>query len=229
MKRLRLLGLAILAIFALGAATSATVSATEAGLLYLEKSGFTLTFTGSGLSGELTVGLNSIKCSIINVKGESKEAKHVILGSGTIDFIGCKLSKEKIVTACNTEGDAKETILLPADFHFFNALKGPELESGIGILILKAPLKIKCAAGTSLVEVKGWALGLVLTTNLTSDLEVVELHFFAEREFCDFSEAFCEKVEEKEPLEANFTSKFEKASLVQLVSLLFNQGMLVDD
>jgi hypothetical protein len=39
MKHLRLLGIALLAIFALGAVVVATASATEPGLLYLEKEG----------------------------------------------------------------------------------------------------------------------------------------------------------------------------------------------
>jgi hypothetical protein len=232
MKRLLgLLGVSLLAIFALGAMASAMASATEAGLLYLEKAEkVPFTFTATGGQGELVVGSNSFKCSALTSKGESSEKKHVILGTGSITFTGCKLEKGKVLTACNTEGAAKETIVVPIDFHLFNALEGTKLQAGLAVLILNPPLKVKCAAGTTIVESKGWMFGLILTTNLTSDVEKVEVHFFAAGETCDTGETFCENVKKnKELLEENLNGKFEPAQLIQLASLTFNQGMLVDD
>jgi hypothetical protein len=232
MKRLLgLLGVSLLAIFALGAMASAMASATEAGLLYLEKAEkVPFTFTETGGAGELKVGTNSLKCEKLTATGESSEKKHVILGTNLVTLTGCKLEKGGVKTACNTEGDPKETILIPFDLHLFNALEGTKLQAGLAYGVLKPPLVVKCAAGTSVIEFRGWALGLVLTTNLTSDVEKVEAHFFAAGETCDTGETFCENVKKnKETLEANFTGKFEPVELLQLASLSFNQGMLVDD
>jgi hypothetical protein len=232
MKRLLgLLGVALLAIFALGAMASAMASATEAGLLYLEKAEkVPFTFTGTGGKGELVLGTNSTKCEALTAKGESSEKKHVVLGTGSITYTGCKLEKEKVKSACSTEGAAKETIVVPVDIHLFNALEGTKLQAGLAVLILNPPLKVKCAAGVEVVEYRGWTFGLVLTTNLTSDVEKVEAHFFAAGETCDTGETFCENIKKnKELLEANFTGKFEPTQLIQLASLTFNQGMLVDD
>jgi hypothetical protein len=230
MKRVRLLGIAILAIFAVGAVAAATASATEAGLLYLESSKTAFSFTGTGGAGELKLGENSVKCEKLEATGASTETKHVTLGTGSITFKGCKLEKEKVKTACNTEGDVKETVLVPIDFHLFNALEGTKLQAGLAVLILNPNLKIKCAAGVTIVEVRGWTFGLVLTTNLTSDVEKVEAHFFAAGETCDTGETFCENIKKnKELLESNLSGKFEPSQLIQLASLTFNQGMLVDD
>jgi hypothetical protein len=228
MKHLRLLGIALLAIFALGAVAAATASALEPGLLYLEKGKGPFKFSVTGGGGHLAAGASTVKCTKITGTGESKEEKHVILGLGTLDFTGCKIEKAKVTSACNSEGDAKETILVPIDWHLINVLEKEKLEPGIAVLPL--PLEgfhFVCAAGTVLVLVRGWFDGLILTTNLTTDIETAEVHFFLGGEICD--DVLCKELLEKEPPEANITGTFEKATLEQLATITWSPDMLVDD
>jgi hypothetical protein len=130
-----------------------------------------------------------------------------------------------VTSACNSEGDPKETILMPIDWHLINVLE--KLQPGIAILPL--PLEgfhYVCAAGTMLVLWKGWLIGLILTTNLTTDIETAEVHFFAGGE-CD--DPLCEKLVKEEPFLVNFNGKFEKAQFEQLLTMTWLPDMLVDD
>jgi hypothetical protein len=81
--------------------------------------------------------------------------------------------------------------------------------------------------------VKGWDLGLVLTSNLSTDIETAEVHFFAGGETCDKgaleTDKFCQEKQEKEPFLANFAGIYEKAELDQLATITWKPDMLVDD
>ena len=105
MQRLRLLGIALMAIFALGAVASATASAEEIGIL----PGKGTTFTSEGAKAntfvhvlETTKG-SKISCTKLTNKGEMKTD---LEGKVTIDYEkNCALSGSK----CSTAGDAAGT------------------------------------------------------------------------------------------------------------------------
>ncbi len=128
-----------------------------------------------------------------------------------IDLKGCKRGK----AACNTAGDASETILVPFDWHIFDALEGATLRAGISFLFLNPPLIIKCAAGTEKFELKGAMLG---TLNCLSgqeclngkvDVKDVTAKFVPAGVTCDTSGTLCAKIKSEEPFEANLAGKFE--------------------
>jgi len=233
MKQLRLLGTALIAVFALGVVLAGSASAAEAGLLYLT-GGSEFKFTATGGAGELKTGKSevTIKCEKVTGEGKSKgESGHVILGTGTLDFTGCKQTKKESKTACNSKGDASGTILVPFDFHLINVLKETTLEPGIAILPSinnekNKTFEFTCAAGTAITEVRGWDKGLVLTSNLSTGIESAEVHFFAGGETCDSSDTLCKELA---AFEANLAGTFEPGELIQLATLSWKPDMVVDD
>jgi hypothetical protein len=232
MKQLRLMGLALMAVFALGVVVVASASAAEAGLLYLTGEKGAVTFEGTGGEGTLTSTAGTITCTATSTTATSTQTeKHVTSGTATIGFTGCKETKETTKVACNTEGDAKEAILLPANFTLFNALNSgkTELEPGIGVT-LTSTLKIKCGA-VSIVEVKGTALGLITGASLTADITEAKLHFINAGETCDSEDTFCKEHTQGTAGEllANFSGKFEKATEQTDVGIKTNKMVLIDD
>jgi len=222
MKQLRLLGLALMAVFALGAFASAVASADTAGILFLagEAGPFGMSITGGASKlatkgGALTIECGEVTGTATSVAEEEGSKTHYKLGTGTVTFKKCKEKKGESVGACNTTGDAAETILVPFDWHVFNALEGSTLQAGISFLILNPPLIIKCFAGTAKVEVKGAALGLLKCLpgqeclNGSKEVTNVLAHFQASGENCDTTGTDCEKLKKEEPFEANFAGKFE--------------------
>src|ERR1700704_6697454 len=143
MRRVKLLRLVLMAIFAFGVVIAATASAEEkepAGLLFLPKEEGPVTLKAEG--GEVgfsSAGLKKVelKCTKVKASGESNagEKLHITLGTLTLDFEGCKLGK----LACSSENikgekDPKETVLgLPADGdgHAASLLNGTKLVAGI--------------------------------------------------------------------------------------------------
>jgi hypothetical protein len=106
MKQLRIIGLALLALFALGAFTASLASAEE-GVLPNANS------TGTGGTATLETEKENITCTAVSIK----EGKFVPLeketakdqhGTATLDFTGCKAEK---AVGINTLGDEKEIIL----------------------------------------------------------------------------------------------------------------------
>jgi hypothetical protein len=232
MKRVRLLGLALMAVFALGVAAAATASAAP-GILFLEKESAPVEFTGTSGAGELKTPAGTIKCTAntdsgtIGTTGET----HPNLGTATITFTGCKEKKVETLLACSSENakgekDAKETILLKGDLHVVELLNAKnELEAGVAVILLET-LLLNCGGGK--VEVRGAAFGLVLAS-LTADVTAATLDFVAAGETCDTSDTLCKEIKEKFPLEGNFSGKFEKAEEITEAKVTFNKMVLFDD
>src|ERR1700704_1320512 len=149
MRRVKLLRLVLMAIFAFGVVIAATASAEEkepAGLLFLPKEEGPVTLKAEG--GEVgfsSAGLKKVelKCTKVKASGESNagEKLHITLGTLTLDFEGCKLGK----LACSSENikgekDPKETVLMAAvdtDVHFVSLEKEKKLVKGLLIGLLE--------------------------------------------------------------------------------------------
>jgi hypothetical protein len=138
-KRFRLLGLVVLAIFALGAVASATASAeTLPEMIPTPKAKDTFTSKVEGAS-HLEGSLGSeIVCSAAANTGEFTSAKK---GEMTVTFTGCKDNKK---VACNTQGAAKEKIILESGFQVVAVLLANVLLFGILLIVPALLLKIEC-------------------------------------------------------------------------------------
>jgi hypothetical protein len=236
MRRVRLLGLALLAVFALGVVAAATASATEAGILPLGASFVQAPILkGTGGIITFTIGSSKLACQKSKVEATLGAAgeTHINLGVGTLDIEECKVTKGESKTACNSPGDAAETVLLKVDIHLLNVLTaGKELEPGIGIKLLEN-LKLTC--GLLKVELKGTMIGLVLDPEgkLIKDTEKIELHFFSEGEKCDTEPAADFKLCLAWQLDTfleKLGASFEVATVVTLIPLATtNEMFLVDD
>jgi hypothetical protein len=239
MKRVRLLGLALMAVFTLGAVAAATASATEAGLLYLEGEKGEVTFTGEGPPGKLIGAAGTMECTKTSILGGvfTGTEKHVKAGTiKDIHFTGCKFTKGTTKVACNSEGDEKEVVLLPKNTPFtqFNGLEASKkLSPGIGVTV--AEFTIKCGAVANLI-VKGTALGTVVAALAPTDITEAELKFAGNKVItCDPEESdtlqkFCkEKKEAANELLVNATGVFETANLETAPKVVVNKMMLLDD
>jgi hypothetical protein len=224
MKQLRLLGLALMAVFALGAFASAVASADTSGILFLAGEEGPIAFSVKGGASTLATAAKKLSLTSTEVTGEGESLKeeegkktHYKLGTGTVTFTNVEEIKEATKGKCNTTGATAGTVVVPYDWHIFDALEGTTLQAGISFLILNPPLIIKCFAGTSKVEVKGAALGLLKCLpgqeclNGNVDVKNVLAHFQASGENCDSSGTFCANIKKEEPFLSNFNGTFEAA------------------
>ena len=227
MKRLKLLVLMIIAVLSLGALASASASATERGVLLLEKEKGPVTLSGEGaIKAELAVTgapapIVCTKLTLLSVSLTLPGGTHFNLGEdGKLHFAGCKL----LEVACNSVGDEKEIILVLADLHLINLeeKKGTEtiLRPGFAVLILNAKLElgvlvIKCGAIT--IEVRGAAKGLVEPLNAKKEItlkeDVTDADLTVKPIVCDKeNEKVCQELLEKDPLQANLGAGFVAAT-----------------
>jgi hypothetical protein len=228
MQRLRLFGLALLAIFAVGAITSATSFAEEAGnpkMLCLGTEGkctFPITFTGKSEKGELITELGSVKCT--EEGSNSGEITGVRTATANIDFHGCTLSTNK--EKCSTTGDAAGTILLSAV-----PVKLVAYKSGTALLagLLFSPTEVLMTCGTVKVKIKGTVIALValespITSEESKNLKVLFDHAGNKQtpEECELPKETCEKEGKKVKffLEGNLGVGFEHAALAETKTLL---------
>jgi hypothetical protein len=161
MRQLKLVGLACLAVFALTAAMASSASALLLPEI-LPLIGNERTFTGEndGTAPELVsteAGTHPIKCEAATATG-TEEAKKP-LGSYHITFTKCKTEEGGLQVPCNSEGDAKETILNLGGWHLVLDQETPELLTAT--LFLSETTKIVCG-GIAKIEVKGSVLCLDL-------------------------------------------------------------------
>lgn len=151
MKRFKLLGLALMAVFALAAVLSASASALPE-LLAQEANA---TYTGKSTAANPTLETSKeekIVCKEASAEGVQETDT---LGTFHIHFTGCESSGFK----CNTTGDESGIILSLGTFHYVFDVLTPEL--GVAILFLPEEQNIKCTALVTL-KVKGTILCLIL-------------------------------------------------------------------
>lgn len=221
MQRLRILGIALVAIFALSAIVSATASAEFPEILPVPTPTAPLTFTSETVGGskpilETTKGVK-IECAKATNKGEFTSQD---LGTATIDFEGCESKGAK----CKAEGDVNGTILLKTDIDLVDFKKGAELLLGLEILPLEGGTnKLIITCGILKVEVKGSVIGRVHVKSLekTKHATVLFTQTKGEQDIkeCELLKAFCAGV--KFLLEANFGAGFELAGELAEVLVLF--------
>jgi len=160
MKRLRIITLALLALFALGAVVAATASAEE-GLLPLKLRGLQILGTKPKL---LTTNKEPINCESVTGAGTfTGTEKNDIKGTGNLDFNEC----ETLGFAAFSLGD-KETsvikeakILVPVSFEIC-LINSAKLEFGI-FVTLTSPVHIEAKAAGALIEVTGSVIGTITT------------------------------------------------------------------
>jgi hypothetical protein len=230
MRRIRLLGLALLTFMALGVIGASVASAEELGnpeILPVPTVGEPLNITsieGKEPFLETTKG-SKISCKEVKGSGSFTSRR---LGVGTLHFTGKCESKG---IECLSEGDVAGTILLPTvDWHLVDLLENNVLTLGLEILPLPQPFLILC--GVLHISVTGSALGLVLLKDLQKSKHF-EVHFDREllnkapvpgeqfEKECILDKEFCEPggKPKKFLLEANF-GKSELAAEVALVLIL---------
>lgn len=164
MQRFKILGIALMAVFALSVVASTTASASVTVLPEKQE----IKWTGESGKGTLEV----LK-SIFNVvcqkdKSEGTIEKDKPLGLFHIDFEGCKAA----IAACTGLGEANEVILTLGTYHLvFDSLTPKLVNAGIGVLFLVEPTHFEC--GGKLFIVEGQVLCLIKPTNtLTKHFEI---------------------------------------------------------
>ena len=158
MKSLKLIGLALMAVFALGA-FAASASAEEGFLVGGEGTPKTATLLGGKAVLE-TSQKSKIECT--KVDDTTLTFTNDKTATSTLLFLGCT----SLGLAANSEGDAANTILVPVKFLVCldtkNAAGTLTDEFGIAGEVV-GTLKLKVPAAGIGIEVKGTALGAVLT------------------------------------------------------------------
>jgi hypothetical protein len=162
MKQLKILGVALMAVFALSAVAASMASAEVKVLPELEEA-----FKGESGAGtlEMLKGVAVIECAKDKSEGTFEGTKP--LGSFHIDFEGCKALK---IAACTGLGESAETILSLGTFHLVFDKLGTGAELGVGILFLVEKVHFEC--GGKLFVVSGEVLCL-----LTKPLNEKAKHF----------------------------------------------------
>lgn len=143
MQRLKILGVALMAVFALGAFVSATASAAVVVLPEVETK-----WTGESAKGSLEVlkGAAPIVCQKDKSEGFFEAKKP--LGLFHIDFEGCKAS----IVPCTGLGEAKEVILTLGTAHLVFDKLGTGEALGVGVLFLVEPTHFECIGKLFVVE-----------------------------------------------------------------------------
>jgi hypothetical protein len=164
MKRFRILGVALLAVFAVGVVAAASASAEVVVL-----PGTAQGFTGSGGLGSLeTLAGTLVTCTSQTSEGKSEENKP--LGTFHIHFLGCKATALGVTAPCASLDHkvSEEAILTLGTYHLvFDHLGASLSEDGVGILFLLEHLHFTCETGIVkiLVLVLGEVLCLVKPVN----------------------------------------------------------------
>jgi hypothetical protein len=233
MKRLRIVGLALLALFALSAIASSSAMAEQPEILPVPTEKEPLTLTAEGPLAELTSneGKNTIDCEKVLVNGSFTSAD---LGKATFDFHNCTAEKKAI--KCWSLGDEKSplgeksVILLDnADIHLVDILPAGTLQLGLAVILLKE-LHIECQGGI-LILIKGTAIGIVEGVTSGVKTKTHKVNFAVTKGVqnvreCMTLKVFCEG--KKYELEANFGAGFKPAGEVATATVTLNKEVAFD-
>jgi len=170
MRRIKVLGLFALAMFALAAASASpalaslpTLLITEGGLNVAPSEAKEATFEGTGGKGQLRTNIaeheTAIECTAVSILAALNSPR---LGLFHLHFTGC-VQGPKTTKPCETTGDASGVILVLGSWHLVYDKLGSGAALGIGALLLLERTHITCLAViNTLLLVSGLILGLVL-------------------------------------------------------------------
>jgi hypothetical protein len=242
MKQLRLLGLMLMAVFALGSTVVASASASERGVLTLkEAASVEATGEAKANKGALTSSGKSIKCETLTINKIllTEPGKTHFNLSKDVDLSFNKCKSEGV--ACNSEGDGKELILVLVDIHLVNLLDkaGGKLDPGFIALVLSPELTaagVLILCGLLHITVKGATGGLIEPLNAKNEItlteEVEKFGLIARPSVvCDKeNEKVCEELLAGAPLLANFGAGFVAATEeTELYTMTIKPDVLWDD
>jgi hypothetical protein len=167
MHRLKILGLALMAVFALAAVVQATANAANMTLPeFLTRTGWTGT-SGAGVLS--TAAADEIQCAAGTNEGTMEASKK--LGTFVIDFTGCKSNKPVSGVNCNSTGDAEKVILTHGSWHLvLNTISGVDHHL---IWFLIEPLVVKCSLFE--FDISGNVLGLITPANTLTKVYHIEV------------------------------------------------------
>jgi hypothetical protein len=144
MKRFRILGIALLAVFAVGVVAAANASAEVVVL-----PGASQNFTGAGGSATLeTAGGVVVVCETDTNEGTIEASKP--LGTFHIHFLKCKIKALGVTAPCASLDHkvSEEAILMLGTYHLvFDHLGMTLSEDGVGVLFLLEHLHFTCETG----------------------------------------------------------------------------------
>ncbi|MFI4991981.1 MAG: hypothetical protein ACHQHO_13860 [Solirubrobacterales bacterium] len=246
MKQLKILGMALIAVFALAAVAAATASAelgeVTPGLLFLKSPTFPITLTSSGGPATLRVGGEAVVCQTFKneAKFENENGSippHVVLIKNVkIHFSECTALNGAVSCRGENAGgkDPKGTILVVVDVHFvalLNAAK--ELRPGVIFIVLgkegaEAEEKLVINCGILKIEVKGAVAGEVLLKESGEDITLLTVDLPTALK-CDTSDELCKKLLEEKPFLARKEAVFEPAEQEAKVDVHFTEMVKVDD
>jgi hypothetical protein len=237
MRQLRLLGLALMAVLALGVTAVTRAGATERGFLLLsEVKGIADTGATSKGTTTDTAGKSLMSCetlSILEIVWTEPGPKHFNLAKDiSFHFTGCKSGAAN----CNTTGDAAGTLLLLMDVHLVNLLdkEAGKLIPGFFWLILNGALEnrpIMVTCGVLKLELQGAVPGIVEPLNANHEItlaeEVTEYGMRAKPIVCDNeNEKVCSEILKNEPFLMNFGNGFIGATMeTVLLTRVFNNNL----
>jgi hypothetical protein len=156
MKRLRIIGFSLLALFALGALLASSASAVE-GVLPLNVKTFTLLGTNALLE---THGGEQIKCEKAGGSGAFANDHH---GTALLDFHECSVAGLAAFSLGEKEPKsvAEALILAPVEF-LICLINSAELKFGIWVKLTET-IHVHVKALGDLIEIKGEVIGEILT------------------------------------------------------------------
>lgn len=167
MTRMKTLCMALVAVFALAAAFTATTAFAELPDVHV-LSGDTYPATGEGEVEGVEVGTleteigEKLTAGSVNAKAELTELSS--LGPGTLTFKNVTEPKSK--TLCKTAGDAEGTVKFPGEYH---VVKQPTTNK-LMVLILFKELTVECNSGKLKVKVRSPALVNLEKVTVGADL-----------------------------------------------------------
>jgi hypothetical protein len=239
MKRIKLLGLVLMAVFAFGVVAAATASAAEPGLLFLTGEEGPVSVSGSGGKAVLSTPAGKIECEKTETKSdpesEQEKGKHILLIKIHIHFLSCK--NGSLSCSSGEEGGKKDTngeILILIDLHLVNLeeLGTKILHAGVAFIILNLKHEvgeIVITCGVAKVLVKGAVLGDLkasLTADVTSGTVALPI---GSKLNCDEPDELCKKIVKELPFLANFKGTFEAATETAESSIETGKMVLIDD
>ncbi len=152
MKRLKVVGLLLAAVFVLSAAVSASASAAGTPEFSTQTG-----WTGTGGKATFTAGTTTLKCEKSTSEGSMEASK--VAGKYTITFKTCTSAG----LACNSLGSAAGTIVIGGTWHMEFGLEEEAL-----IWLLVPSTHIECPELKTLLSMSGGILGSVTPKNTES-------------------------------------------------------------